>query len=150
MFALTPSFRTALLALAALAGTGCTHFANVTQVASDDGVPTYVSSRSWDDGTPRTIVTERVFERPQEACHLVQVQRDFFDQTGALRMRQTDFETCDVVQARVTEDHDPRAGQVKRVVQRDADRDGMFEEEHVVSGYEGMREIASLLGAGSQ
>ncbi len=147
MSCLPPSFCTVLLALATVAAPGCTHFANITEVPSTDGTPTYVSSRAWDDGTPRTVITERVFERPEAPCDLLEVEREFFDQRGALEYRQTDLETCGVVMSRVTEDYDVRGGQVVRMVQEDSDRDGMFEVERVVSGSDGADQLASLLGS---
>ncbi len=145
MLCLPSTIRTALLVLAATCAPGCTHFANISEVPTEDGVTTYVSSRDWDDGTQRTIVTERVFERPEAPCDLLEIQREFFDETGQLQYRQTDMETCREVLSRVTEDYDVRTGRVTRTVQKDSDRDGLFDVARVESASLGTGEVASLL-----
>lgn len=144
MFCLPSTIRTALFALAACAP-GCTHFANIVEVPTDDGVATYVSSRSWDDGTQRTIVTERVFEHPEAPCDLLEIKREFFDETGELQYRQIDMETCREVLSRVTEDYDVRTGRITRTVQEDSDRDGLFDLERVESASVRTRELASVV-----
>ena len=133
-----PPVRTFILMLVAAVAPGCTHFANVTEVPTTDGTAVYVSSRAWDDGTPRTIVTERVFERPTAPCDVLEIEREFYDETGALLVRETDVETCRVVLVRTTEEYDMGSAQVRRTRQRDANRDGVFDVERVA--YEPLNE----------
>ena len=139
MSALPPPFRSFILPLVAAIAPGCTHFANVAEVPTTDGTSVYVSSREWDDGTPRTIVTERVFERPTAPCDVLEIEREFYDETGVLLVRETDVETCRVVLMRTTEEYDIGSARVRRTRQHDANRDGVFDVERVA--YEPMHEV---------
>lgn len=134
-----PPLRPFILTLVAAIAPGCTHFANVTEVPTTDGTSVYVSSREWDDGTPRTIVTERVFDRPSAPCDVLEIEREFYDETGALLVRETDIETCRVVLVRTTEEYDTGSAHVRRTRQHDANRDGVFDVERVA--YEPLNEL---------
>ena len=142
--------RLATLAAVALVGTGCTHFANVTEVPGEDGVPTYVSSRAWEDGTPRTVVTERVYAQPDEPCDRLEVRREFYDRAGLLAERVSDVETCGVVLSRVVEQFDLDAARLTRIVQRDTDRDGAFDSERRLIREVGQAQLALLQQAAAE
>ena len=139
--------RLVTLAVAAVVGTGCTHFANISEAPAADGTPTFVSSRAWEDGTPRTVVTERVYAQPERPCDLLKLQREYYDRTGNLEQRETDIETCGVVLTRVREQFDLGAAQVTRVVQTDTDRDGRFDVERSVTRELGSEQLAMLRNA---
>lgn len=118
-------FRTTLVLALAVLASGCVHFANVDEVSASEG-RTYVSSRTWKDGT-RVVVTERVFARPEEPCDMQLIKRELFGETGVLLYRQTDMETCDVVLTRVSENYDASSEKAARITQRDLDRNGTFD-----------------------
>lgn len=122
----------ALLTLAAAFAPGCTHFANVEEVASPDGIPTFVSSRQWRDGTPRAVITERVVGTAGP-CETLEIERRFYDPTGMPTQRIVDVQRCDVVERRTSIDYDLAGSTEVRITQRDHDRDGTFELEQTES-----------------
>jgi hypothetical protein len=116
------------LVVTAAAGTGCTHYANVTEIDSPDGVPTYVSSRTWSDGTPRTVIVERVLET-EGACELLEVRSHYFAPDGLLDQRAVEMMKCGVVETSTVDDFDPKTGRHVQVIRTDANHDGEFDSE---------------------
>jgi hypothetical protein len=134
-----------LTALASLAGagTGCTHFANVTQADSPDGIPTYVSSSAYTNGSTKTVIVERVLETGG-SCDLLEIQSHHFAPDGLLSQRSKELTRCGVVEQSTIDDFDSATGKHVRVERIDANHDGQFDHEQVVEQPVSLAELSRL------
>ncbi len=102
---------------------GCTHFANVQETTSADGIPTYVSSKTQLDGT-HIVVTERVLGS-DDRCDILEFKREYYDACGQLETIIKDRERCGIVELRIRKDFWDDTVHIR--IDRDNNRDGSFE-----------------------